>query len=134
MSLRSTSREREREESILTVHTFVTSARDIMFATEASLYHTSPRLGKSPTMLESWKPLFVIALRTCGLRRILRNIFLFLNTEIVHWESSKIHVGSMVASSAWAITTAYWTNVVPLVTTALPPAVGVGGTSTEKFP
>ena len=52
-SLYCTSIERERGESIVTVHTFVTSERDRMLVIDASLYHTSPRLGKSPTMLVS---------------------------------------------------------------------------------
>ena len=35
-----------------------------MLAMDASLYQTSPKFGKSPTMLESWKPPLVIALRS----------------------------------------------------------------------
>ena len=44
---------------------------------------------------------------------------LLLKTEIVDWESSKIHVGSMVVGVACAIMTAYCTREAPVVTVPL---------------
>ena len=72
----------ERDKSIVTVHTFLTSASDKMLAMEASLNQTSPRFGKSPIMFESWKLPFVMARRTCGLWRTLLSMFRFLKPKV----------------------------------------------------
>ena len=70
-------------ESMVTRHTWLTSDNDRMLAMECGLNHTSPRLGKSPTWVESWWPPLVIARRVRPLSRMLVIILGLLNTDIV---------------------------------------------------
>ena len=73
----------------------------------------SPELWKSPTMLESSFPPLVSARSTYGLLRMFVSIAGFFNTEIVNWESKRIHPGSMPSVFAYAIMYACCRSVVP---------------------
>ena len=69
--------------SMDTRHTFLTSARDKMFASETGLNHTTPKFLKSAINEEVCCPPFVWTQTDWGLGRMLDTIAALLNTEMV---------------------------------------------------
>ena len=93
--------------------TFLTSERERMLAIDFGLYHTGPRFGKSPIRVDSWWPPLVIARRVWPLGRIFVNIDGLLKTEIVDWESRRIHCGSRTVELDCAIMISICAKVAP---------------------
>jgi hypothetical protein len=89
---------------MVTRHTLRTAARERMLAIDAGLNQTDPKLGMSPSMVETWVPPLVSTVNCLVLGRMFFNRWGLLKTETVDSLSRRTHVLGMASMlrSRWA--------------------------------